>query len=421
MATPDLSTIPLAPNPNGDPPNFSNPPSQASTILDVGIPFAVLCVVVVAFRLTINFRIVRKLYLDDYLCLVAFLLMIAYYGLLISCEPTSLRSASEDTDMTLFVIRNTARHIYDVPVSFIDASYVKRQFAVNMMLRYGSYAGLTLTFLLYWVETPLSIAFCAPPLHGAWDFAALSKCGEIAVMGPIHGATGVVADLLLLVLPFPILATLNLAPRKKVGLAIVFMTGILTTITTVISLYYRTLIYTNEDKFWYAAKVDSLVAVEGYTTIIVSCAPAMSLFWNKIFTKSALYSKLSSRNALAFPSSRQSRSGGGVVGGGYDGGYGGGYGGSTKKFGDAYVKTTARSTESDVELVGAHGGADDPELASPTRSARPQAPARSVPPPSYYFDGREARDPVGRGQIVKSTTIQQVTTLYQKGDSGSLR
>lgn len=32
--------------------------------------------------------------------------------------------------------------------------------------------------------------------------------------------------------------------------------------------------------------------VEGYTTIIISCAPAMSSFWVNIFSKSAFYSRL---------------------------------------------------------------------------------------------------------------------------------
>jgi len=61
----DLSKIPLAPNPNGDLPNFMNPPSQAATALAVGLPLAIIGTFVVAFRLITNYRHVRKLCLDD--------------------------------------------------------------------------------------------------------------------------------------------------------------------------------------------------------------------------------------------------------------------------------------------------------------------------------------------------------------------
>lgn len=61
----DLSTVPLAPNPNGNLPNFVNPPSQADTVLGVGLPLVIISTFVVAVRLATNFRSARKLGLDD--------------------------------------------------------------------------------------------------------------------------------------------------------------------------------------------------------------------------------------------------------------------------------------------------------------------------------------------------------------------
>lgn len=61
----DLSKVPLAPNPNGDAPNFVDPPSQAATVLAVGLPLAIISTHVVALRLATNYRSTRILGVDD--------------------------------------------------------------------------------------------------------------------------------------------------------------------------------------------------------------------------------------------------------------------------------------------------------------------------------------------------------------------
>lgn len=61
----DLSKIPLAANPNGDPPNFVNPPSQGATVLAVGLTFAVIGFSFVMLRIYTNLRVVHKLKVDD--------------------------------------------------------------------------------------------------------------------------------------------------------------------------------------------------------------------------------------------------------------------------------------------------------------------------------------------------------------------
>jgi hypothetical protein len=93
----DLCTIPLAPNPNGSPPNFVDPPDRRLIPLGVGITFATISAVFVTLRLLTNFKVTRKLAADDCeqapfsddplltlrpdLCLLAFVLMSGYAGL----------------------------------------------------------------------------------------------------------------------------------------------------------------------------------------------------------------------------------------------------------------------------------------------------------------------------------------------------
>lgn len=61
----DLSLIPLAPNPNGDPPNFDGGPTLQPTILATGIVFIAISLIVVVVRLGTGLKNTRKLHLDD--------------------------------------------------------------------------------------------------------------------------------------------------------------------------------------------------------------------------------------------------------------------------------------------------------------------------------------------------------------------
>ncbi|KAL8906166.1 MAG: hypothetical protein Q9207_002199 [Kuettlingeria erythrocarpa] len=264
----DLSHIPLAPNPDGTPPNFASPENQAALVLAAGMPFAT-------------------------------------------------------------IIRKTARHIYDIPLSFIDESYVQRQFAINFIvgptlwsskaailalylrlfgrkvwLRYTAYAILVLTFLSYWANSPLAGAFCAPHHGDAWDLRVLQKCERLSVMGPIHGVVGLAADLLILVLPLPVIYSLHLPRPKKIGLFMVFLTGAFAVVASSVSMYYRVKIYTGADPFWDGPNILATVVLEGYITILVSCAPAISAFWVNTLTRTAFYCSLRSVLKLSWSSLR---------------------------------------------------------------------------------------------------------------------
>ena len=61
----DLSKIPVGINPNGDPPNFVNPPSNHATVVGVGVTLSVISLFFVILRLTTNSTIAKKLGLDD--------------------------------------------------------------------------------------------------------------------------------------------------------------------------------------------------------------------------------------------------------------------------------------------------------------------------------------------------------------------
>lgn len=61
----DPANTPIAPNPNGDPPNFIDPPSLGPAVLAVGLTLIISSSVFVTLRLITNFKTVGRLGLDD--------------------------------------------------------------------------------------------------------------------------------------------------------------------------------------------------------------------------------------------------------------------------------------------------------------------------------------------------------------------
>ena len=61
----DPNTTPLVPNPDGSPPNFSNPQTLTATRVGLGTALAVQATILVAIRITTNARLPRGLRADD--------------------------------------------------------------------------------------------------------------------------------------------------------------------------------------------------------------------------------------------------------------------------------------------------------------------------------------------------------------------
>lgn len=61
----DPSTIPLLPNPNGDPPNFVDPSSLQPAVLGTGIALIAISAFLVILRTGTNIKSQRKLGVDD--------------------------------------------------------------------------------------------------------------------------------------------------------------------------------------------------------------------------------------------------------------------------------------------------------------------------------------------------------------------
>ncbi|KAK2736778.1 hypothetical protein FQN57_000550 [Myotisia sp. PD_48] len=288
----DMSHIPMAANPNGAPPNFVNPPSLELTLLGVGVAFIVLSGSALAIRLFTNYKHTGRLGLDDYLCL--------FGEIGISTE-------------------GAARHIWDVPVTIVTKSFIKRQFSLQMIIaptmwatkaavlalyirifsslrwmRFTCYSLIVVLFLFYGSNIVIAAIYCLPRKGAPWDATAFERCSSTAVSAVVIGVFAVVADLVIIILPLPTIFGLRLAPDKRLGITIVFMIGFLTVLTSVVSLAYKVKVFLGNDPTWNGVNVTLATLAEIFGSVIVSCAPALYSFWLNFAKKSQIYSNIRS-------------------------------------------------------------------------------------------------------------------------------
>lgn len=104
-----------------------------------------------------------------------------------------------------------------------------RVFAPKTWFRVAVYIGIALVTLVHWSNVPIYGILCTPRKGERWDMALLSskRCSVASTQTVVTGAIGTALEIYMLILPLPIIAELNLAPRRKLGLVLVFMAGIL--------------------------------------------------------------------------------------------------------------------------------------------------------------------------------------------------
>ncbi|KAF2237315.1 hypothetical protein EV356DRAFT_12643 [Viridothelium virens] len=291
----DPSKTPLQQNP-AIPSNLNDPPTLAPAIIGTGVSLAVITNGVVAARLNANFHAARKLGWDDYFCILALLLTVAYTALSISFS-------------------RTARHEWDVPRSFLDPPFSQVTYAQTMVygpsiffaraailalyfrvfspkktIRVLIYVGVITLLLVYITGLAILTAYCTPRRGGAWDSLLAQHCTPATSINAIvQSVVGIVSDIYILMLPLPVIYKLNLPSKTKAGIFAIFMSGIFALTATSLGLYYRVLNWKGTDRTWAAAKFVLCAFIENNVVIIVSCVPAVAPSWKAFIIRSATF------------------------------------------------------------------------------------------------------------------------------------
>ena len=165
------------------------------------------------------------------LCILAWVTSIAYWAV-----------------FRTLVAGGTARHAWDIPISIITKSFVKRLLAQQVLsnisiwaskacilalfarifnsikwIRITAHALIVFSALFYLSAIAVWTAYCTPRAGEHWEMAIIrASTQEVTGFVVAIGVVGLIIDCIAFAMPFPVIYKLQMRTSKKIGFVVVF-------------------------------------------------------------------------------------------------------------------------------------------------------------------------------------------------------
>ncbi|KAJ5869781.1 hypothetical protein N7455_004722 [Penicillium solitum] len=231
----------------------------------------------IAIRLWTNFNHLRKLYIDDYLSVLALLFLI-WNSVTFSLLFDVLNSNPDDvtiehlTRLVAVGITSGNSSIYSakLPLLFM----LIRIFGVKHWLRWTCIFLIVVGTLGGVITLLYAGISCSPDLHEPTPpflFSCISALTDATIA---RGSISLAIDVIAFILPIPVIVNLNMPLRRKIGVAFAFATGLLA-----LGLYFQEAQSTESSTNFANALL--VTVIESAVVLMVSCTPAIHVFWTK--------------------------------------------------------------------------------------------------------------------------------------------
>ena len=211
---------------SGDPPE-----SRAHLIVVVSIIAPCITTVFIAARIWTRAFILRSLGWDDCISLLTLAFAIAYSVVLVHATQYGMGNHIWDLDDMLaasyykwVAIQSTLYVFCLLGYKLVVLFLYLRLFNIDGRLRYATYA------VMFWVVGYLLCNFITQvagcnPISKFWSPSTPGHCYNFIMADLIFGSMNWITDLVIFVLPWPIVWKLQLTRKEKIGVSLVFMSG----------------------------------------------------------------------------------------------------------------------------------------------------------------------------------------------------
>ncbi|KAI9036628.1 uncharacterized protein KD926_001641 [Aspergillus affinis] len=258
-------------------------PTRKAAVYGVGIGFMVFTSIVILLRLWVRIFMLRALGTDDVLMVVGTILT---YGLTIATmigmftlRVQSLIVLTDHRNASIWV----TRLLYTVGMGFVKMSLLWFFLRLDQR-RWMNWSVFFVMFIvvgLSFASAIGSIVSCTPPSK-FWDVTG-EKPGHCMSPGPqqdfyeVNGILNIVTDILIWLLPIPMLWRLHISLRKKAAIFGVFSVGILALAAACVRYSFVLKLEGNEDQFYHLADSLNWCTIEVYVAIFCGSAPSLSV------------------------------------------------------------------------------------------------------------------------------------------------
>jgi len=286
-----LSQIPAGQPPAGQVSNLENPTTRGHMITTCNIICLVIVCIVVTMRMYTRIRIVKSLWWDDWCTLFALACWIGETGLFEKAVSWGAGTHVYDlsvADLYPSLLRGwvVAAVMYSVTMCFSKLSILllyRRLFPIsNFTKRWWVVTGFTVA---YSIGGAFASLFQCSPLTSAWSLTVKADyCINTEKFYTANAALNVASDIMILILPIPIVWGLNTDVRKKVILTGLFSMGSISCLVSILRMRSIVVLYQSgfSDMTWGLAEVVIWSQAELTAAMICTCTPCLRPLFEKI-------------------------------------------------------------------------------------------------------------------------------------------
>ncbi|KAI9678740.1 MAG: hypothetical protein M1817_005797 [Caeruleum heppii] len=293
MEQPDPKIIPLMPPPPGVVPRldeltFNGWTNEASFAMAfVTIFMLILTGLFVIMRIFTKARISRAIGLDDYICVLALGFVIAdMAGIIFMCHEglgAHMWDISLDKFHKRWVVFNVLNGLlYTIALSLVKLALLLlylRIFKISRVMRWVIY-GVIAFVVGYTTGGVLALIFACNPVKKNWDWTVTEGVCTVGAfpLGTALNILNIITDIATLVVPFPMVWSLQLSLKQKIGVLAMFATGTLVCVATLVRVILFQQLKTNPDLTWAVYRIIWPSVFELTVGLICACLPSLRPF-----------------------------------------------------------------------------------------------------------------------------------------------
>ncbi|KAF2732649.1 hypothetical protein EJ04DRAFT_305043 [Polyplosphaeria fusca] len=261
--------------------------ARQNTLLGVTTAFTLIGMITVALRIYTRAHITRNMGMEDWTMIAAAVLTFIFWVLIIvgarqlnwGFSFMSLSASQMETNgkFGLAVVP-----IYKATVALIKMSilFIYLRLAVNNIFRRLCQGTIVLLAVWTFIVVVVVLAQCQP-LSVLWDYSETGKCIDINTFYFTTSGFHVLVDLWILVLPIRLFLSIPRPTREKLALLGIFGLGILSTLASIVRLYYLKAVIRSTDPFYAGPPLHIASMVEINIGILCACLPTLKPLLSK--------------------------------------------------------------------------------------------------------------------------------------------
>ncbi|KAJ6263710.1 hypothetical protein Dda_2280 [Drechslerella dactyloides] len=275
-------------------PNYVDPDRKGNFMAPLTIVMMVLCGIVVTLRLYVRSFILKSFKADDWLIILATITAIAVSVTCILSQGagvgTHIWDLKQDqvNKVRIWSFATQLTFTWSVSLTKFSILLFYLRFCTTTSFERAIYASMA--FLGAWLITwTFLIIFQCVPISAYWR---LPKAGDKCItlqneLHLLHGCTNLFTDILVLLLPVPIVWTLQMPMRQKLMLVGVFTLGIIAPLSAILRLIYIQRATMSWDASWWCFELWIYTSLETHVAIVCASIPSLKPLAIKIFPRFA--------------------------------------------------------------------------------------------------------------------------------------